>query len=478
MKNLVNILSKILTVILVTLLTIIYFFFLKNDFIISCLFSVLSIIIVFIVYKLNKKSSIINKILENKMIIISFILVAILLRFSLLMFDYNEVYSDEATFYYNAVSLASNLEINSKYIAVFPYLFGYINILSMFMKVFGTTIYHAITFNIIIDLIGAVFAYLFGKKIFNDKKKGILFLLIWLFNPFNIIWCMKILPINIVNTMIIISAYVFECLLSSFNNKRYLIISIVLGIIIGISNSFRPIMIIFLIAIFLYYLYLIIFSKYNLKKLLLSFIMISLCYGVYNNLNYKLVEDATGYTPSKSGSGWSVYVGSNINSNGEWFLEPKLDEFFVKDEDFSPSEIHEYFMEEGIKNYKSYNLITVSKFMIKKLEVLTNDVYSYTYENFTSSVINQSKKYNTVLKSYLYCFWFLMFIINIFSIFNITDKDENSRLVFYRLFFIGLVVSHLLVEVSPRYFMPMLVPLMILMGFQIEKLMKKENVND
>ena len=478
MKNLVNILSKILTVILVTLLTIIYFFFLKNDFIISCLFSVLSIIIVFIVYKLNKKSSIINKILENKMIIISFILVAILLRFSLLMFDYNEVYSDEATFYYNAVSLASNLEINSKYIAVFPYLFGYINILSMFMKVFGTTIYHAITFNIIVDLIGAVFAYLLGKKIFNDKKKGILFLVIWLFNPFNIIWCMKILPINIVNTMIIISAYVFECLLSSFNNKRYLIISIILGIIIGISNSFRPIMIIFLIAIFLYYLYLIIFSKYNLKKLLLSFIMISLCYGVYNNLNYKLVEDATGYTPSKSGSGWSVYVGSNINSNGEWFLEPKLDEFFVKDEDFSPSEIHEYFMEEGIKNYKSYNLITVSKFMIKKLEVLTNDVYSYTYENFTSSVINQSKKYNTVLKSYLYCFWFLMFIINIFSIFNITDKDENSRLVFYRLFFIGLVVSHLLVEVSPRYFMPMLVPLMILMGFQIEKLMKKENVND
>lgn len=478
MKNLVNILSKILTVILVTLLTIIYFFFLKNDFIISCLFSVLSIIIVFIVYKLNKKSSIINKILENKIIIISLILLAILLRFSLLMFDYNEVYSDEATFYYNAVSLASNLEINSKYIAVFPYLFGYINILSMFMKVFGTTIYHAITFNIIVDLIGAVFAYLLGKKIFNDKKKGILFLVIWLFNPFNIIWCMKILPINIVNTMIIISAYVFECLLSSFNNKRYLIISIILGIIIGISNSFRPIMIIFLIAIFLYYLYLIIFSKYNLKKLLLSFIMISLCYGVYNNLNYKLVEDATGYTPSKSGSGWSVYVGSNINSNGEWFLEPKLDEFFVKDEDFSPSEIHEYFMEEGIKNYKSYNLITVSKFMIKKLEVLTNDVYSYTYENFTSSVINQSKKYNTVLKSYLYCFWFLMFIINIFSIFNITDKDENSRLVFYRLFFIGLVVSHLLVEVSPRYFMPMLVPLMILMGFQIEKLMKKENVND
>lgn len=113
-----------------------------------------------------------------------------------------------------------------------------------------------------------------------------------------------------------------------------------------------------------------------------------------------MVQDATGYTPSKSGSGWSVYVGSNINSNGEWFLEPKLDEFFAKDEDFSPSQMHEYFMKEGIKNYKSYNLITLSKFMIKKLEVIANDVYSYTYDNFTSSVIKQSKKYNTVFKVY------------------------------------------------------------------------------
>lgn len=78
---------------------------------------------------------------------------------------------------------------------------------------------------------------------------------------------MKILPINIVNTMIIISAYVFECLLSSFYNKIYLIISIILGIIIGISNSFRPIMIIFLIAIFLYYLYLIkVFQNIILKN--------------------------------------------------------------------------------------------------------------------------------------------------------------------------------------------------------------------
>lgn len=471
MRNLIYIIKLILLLLLV----IIYMFFLKNDFYMSCLFSLLIVAIIIIAYKLNKKYNIINKILENKIIVIVLVVLAILLRVLLFLFNYSEVYSDEATFFYNAMSLSSNLGINNKYIAVFPYLFGYIKFLSVFMKFFGTTLYHAIAFNIIIDLFGALFAYLFGKKTFKDNKIGILFLLIWLFNPFNIVWCMKILPINIVNTMIIIGLYVFECLLSSFTNKKYLVISIILGIILGIGNSFRPIIIIILIAIFLYYLYLLKFYQYNLKKIILSFILIILCYSTYNNLNYKVIEDVTGYTPSKNGSGWSIYVGSNINSNGQWFQEPKLDEFFAKDNDFSPSEIHKYFLQEGIKNYKNYNLITLSKFMLKKLEVLTNDVYAYTYNNFVGSVINQSKKYNIVLKYYLYCFWFLMFIINIFGVCNLNDKNENMRVIFYRLIFIGLILSHLLVEVSPRYFMPMFVPLMILMGFQIEKTIKIDN---
>ena len=336
MKNIIN---KSLLIIYVGLLILIYSLFLKNDLLLSLKIGLLSIIFIYIFRKLNMKYNILNKILENRKIIIILIFIAILFRLSLLLFDYNELYSDEATFYNNAVALSLNLDINSKYIAVFPYLFAYIKVLSVFMMIFGNKIYHAIVFNIIIDLIGAFFMYLFGKKVFNDKKKGIIFLLIWLFNPFNIIWCMKILPINIVNTTIIISAYVLECLLSSFNNKKYLIISIILGIIIGISNLFRPIMIIFLITILLYYLYLIIFLKYNFKKIILSFILIILCYSAYNNLNYKLVENVTGYAPSKNGSGWSVYVGSNIDSNGSWFYEPELNEYFENNERFIPDVI-------------------------------------------------------------------------------------------------------------------------------------------
>lgn len=114
--------------------------------------------------------------------------------------------------------------------------------------------------------------------------------------------------------------------------------------------------------------------------------------------------------------------------------------------------------------------------MIKKLEVLTNDVYSYTYSNFTSSIINQNKFYNIFFKWYLYCFWFLIFIINILSGFGINNKNDDNRLIFYRLFFIGLIASHLLVEVSPRYFLPMLVPMMILTGIKIDNLVKKESI--
>ena len=97
MKSIIN---KIVLIIYIGLLVLIYLLFLKNNLLLSSILGILSIALIYIFCKLNKKYNFINKILENKIIIISLILLAILLRFSLLMFDYNEVYSDEATFYY------------------------------------------------------------------------------------------------------------------------------------------------------------------------------------------------------------------------------------------------------------------------------------------------------------------------------------------------------------------------------------------
>ena len=466
-----KIINKFINIFYVLTIFLIYLVSFKSNIYVSLLFGIISLVGVFIIIKSDRKHHIISKILTKKYLIIFLIIVAVFLRLLLLLFEYNDVVSDEATFFYNAINLATGANINSKYISVFPYLFGYISILSFFMKIFGTTIYHAIFFNILIDLIGAFFAYLYGKKVFQSNQKGILFLLLWLFNPFNIVWCMKILPINIVNTMIMICIYVYEILLYKFNNYKYIVISILLGILIGMCNSVRPIMIIFLIAIVIHYIYLWLFQKYNIKKIILSILIVIICYICYNNLNYLLVKNMTGYIPAKNSSGWSIYIGSNYESSGMWFAEPKLNDFFIKEDDFSPTELNNYFLKEGIENYKEYNLIKLVKFMGKKFGALTYNVHSYTYSNTIGNISNQISYLDTFFKIYLYIFWFFVLIINIISIFI---KQDEKKLIIYKIFFIGLVFSHLLVEVSPRYFMPMFVPLNILTFYLINNLLKNK----
>ena len=112
-----------------------------------------SLLFIGLIYILNKRYGIITKLLNNKVLIISLILIAVLLRLSLFLFHYGDVSSDESTFFWNAVSLAKGDDINVKYIAVFPYLFSYINLLSLFFRIFGSSLYTAIGLNIIIDLL-------------------------------------------------------------------------------------------------------------------------------------------------------------------------------------------------------------------------------------------------------------------------------------------------------------------------------------
>lgn len=469
-------LTQTVLAIFVLLMICIYLSTFKYNMFIATVMGVFSLLFIGLIYILNKRYGIITKLLNNKVLIISLILIAVLLRLSLFLFHYGDVSSDESTFFWNAVSLAKGDDINVKYIAVFPYLFSYINLLSLFFRIFGSSLYTAIGLNIVIDLIGAYFIYLFGKKMFN-KNVALLFLLIWLFNPFQIAWCMRAMPLVVVNTTIMICLYVFSSLMTCFDKKKkWIFISFLLGVVIGISNSFRPIMIIFIIAIFLYYLYLFLFNKYNLKKLLLSFLIIFISYTCYNSVNNMFISSVVDYELPSNGSGWSVYVGSNINSNGAWFYEPEFDAFF-DDDNFSPTELHSYFMERALDNYKSYDAFTIVNLMINKFCVLTQNVYHSAYGNFEGRIVNGNDIYNLFFKAFIYFYWFLIIIGSIFMFKKLDLKKFDDRMLPYVLLVIGFLLSHLLVEVAARYFLPILVPLMIIVGYLFNSLLIDNNVD-
>ncbi len=433
---------------------------LKND----LLLFVISLLLIAFLFFIEKKYSITKYILKNKKIIISLIVIGIVLRLLLLLFNYGEVFSDEATFYSNAINLSTHIPLNNRYIAMFPYLYSYIFLLGNVMKLFTTKFTTVVILNIIMDIAASYFAYLFGKKIKN-KEFGIILMLIWLLNPFQILWCMKALPITVVNLCFIISLYIFACLIKQNKTINTILLSILLGINLGISNSFRPIFIIFVIAIFLYYLYLIIFLKSNYKNKLISFILIILCFIGINNSYTKLVSNKTKYNIGGS-SGWTLYLGSNLESNGAWFPSDEYNELMASD-NFNPPDIHNYFKEKAIENYKSYNILNITKLYAKKYSTLTSNLSYYTYENTIGTYTTKK-----IIRIILYIFWFILILSNICIILR---KDKNiDDILFIMVLEIGLILSHFLVEVSPRYFIPTLVPIMFIASYTIYNIKNKK----
>lgn len=454
MKKLIN------NIILITYSILIFLVLLSSTFYIiknETILPIITLILTLTIFILLKKIQPHKTIQLNKKTIILLILFGILIRILLLFLNYKNVYSDEATFYYNAVNLANNTNINTRYIAVFPYLYSYILLLGSIMNFIGTGFKTVVLTNILLDMIGSYFIYLIGNKLKN-KELGIKMMLLWLYNPLQILWCTKALPVIIVNTLFIICIYTFIILLKSDTIKKKITLSIILGILLGISNSFRPIFIIFLIAMICYYIYNLLIKENKTDIKLINLIIIIIIFITCNNFYSSLVSSKTNYKIGNNTSGWTLYLGSNLKSNGAWFEVSEFNEFLNSNEDeFDVQEIHNYFKEQAINNYKTYSILNLTKLFTKKYYILTSNIPSYTYENTINPLTNN--KLTIICKLYLIIFWITL-ILNCITI--KIKNIKNPIIIFLIILEIGLILSHLLVEVSPRYFIPLTVPLLLI----------------
>ena len=438
------------------------------------------IILVFsLIYFILKK---VKMVVNKKVLIVIFIILALVLRLALLILTFAEPVSDYATFYYNAVTIATGEGvIDTKYISAFPYLYGYILLLGLFMKLFGIAYVNVVILNIILDLIGAIFMYLFTNN-FN-KKTSIYALFLWLFNPFGIYFSIICSPVILVNVLIAIVLYVSSIFFNNLDNKKNVIFyGILLGSVLAIVNIFRPIMIIFIIACLLYLLYL--FIDDNLIKkvnLIIGFLLILSVYQVGNQLYFKLVSDVTAYDISKSMSGWSIYVGSNYDAIGEWSpLNIETYNKYYNSDNYTPQSFNDAMMSLGIDRYKDNGIKANFVLFAKKSSILVARTNDYNYNSFTNYNTNDIKLLDDFIRKFTDLFWYLIIVLNfIFAIiFWRLKRDNFKQLIPYCLFVIGFFMASLIVEVSPRYFYPLFTVLIFLSAVALYNLIeffKKES---
>ncbi len=437
------------------------------------LFSTIALILSIILVK--KKKIKINR----KVLIILFIF-AIILRISVFTLIYHKPYiSDYSFFYENATNFSKNGALDSRYISIFPYLMPYIAILGTFFKVFNSNNYLLVVLlNTIFDLITTIIMYkIFSKK---NKQKGIIAAMLWLINPINIVWTTICCPVVIVNCGITCSLYIFEkikyVITENYSVIKLILLNLLYGVVLGVTNIFRPIIIIMIIATFMYYIYEIVFNiKKQVKSIfvILGFAISISIYIIINITSNALISKTIGAKVSIM-PGWTLYLGSNVEYNGTWNQESSNEyEKLRNDKSLSAEGIQKVLKEKAIDQYKKNGISNV-KLFIEKFKVLTNFVAGYAYFNLTSTAtINNIILF--VVRAYLEVMMFVIILLNIYSYkYTIKNMQNFQNMLIYILAVIGIISSHLLVEVSPRYIMPVFPMITVIAAITICEIFNEE----
>lgn len=293
----------------------------------------------------------------------------------------------------------------------------------------------------------AIIIYIiFNKKL--DNNFCFLCVIYFLINPINIAFSSIGLNISLFNLCILIIVYILNLYFKANTNKKYLY-ACILGIFLGLSNNVRPISIIFIIAIFIS------ISILNFKKhFIVSFVIIVFTFSMSNNFTNKYLYETINYKPVENIGGWNIYVGTNYKYSGRYNLEDSKIFYEKVYRTDNYSNLLTKLKEDGINRYLSYDISKKIILPIKKFAVLVSFA-RYPYNLSVYSIIEYYEKYINI-------FFFIwgMFVLCASLFKGLKNFKDNISISLFDLFLIllfnGLVTSFLFVEVSNRYFIPML----------------------
>lgn len=455
----------------------------------------LLIISIFTLNKYSKLPLVLNKINYTIQKHFLFILASILFISVAIRFGIYQVYSyspvhDPSTFYYSAQQIANGGGmIGDQYVAFFPYIAAYNNLLGFFVKLISDPWLSTIILNTLFDVLSSIFIFYI---IFRITKQNTIIATIafafWILSPFNIIFSVLSLPIVVVNSFIIFSLFLSYMLIGSVEKNKPVTLTIysaTTGLVVGIGNCFRPVFSIVLIGIFIIYFYL--FYRHGIGRvpvLVWSFSIIVLVYILLQVVNLGIIAHETKLKPATNASGWSFYVGSNIESGGTWNENDEIKKAEICVAEIIPDDCHKKLQEAGISRYKEYGPVDSVLLLIKKLHTFSADQTNlYNADQSISGYKNSllAKAMYVYINLYIFILYILCSLFYYYNLRKYSKDYHNSPIViFITLILVGLFYSSVIFEVSHRYsqiIYPMLVLVSsISIGLVASNLLKRNNL--
>ena len=391
---------------------------------------------------------------ENKFIIFLF-LFSFIIRLGVIVLVETPVISDFKMMYDAALEIVNGTDSykSMSYFITWGYQMGHVLYQAVLLNIINSVFFLKFV-NCIITSLTVVFVYLISRRICSDRSAKISSILysIFLFPLLlNTVLTNQFLPV----LLILIALYI---LLNINFKKKFIVSSVVVGILLGLSNIFRSETIVIIFSILLYFGFLFI-TKVDWKKLIISFLIIFMGYYVVFN-GTSLLLKATGVSPSGLdilNSSWKFVVGFNYESNGMY-----------TDEDASLySRDSEAADKEAIKRITQFEKIPLH--FLKKTKVLW-------FNSDLSWSISMDEVYYKVL-NIINQIWIILFnILAVCSAFRFVKLKFDKEHVLMCLILLVYFGVYLLIEVMPRYAYSLQVFEAIIIGVSLDYIFKKIKV--
>lgn len=380
-------------------------------------------------------------------------------------FSYNPA-SDPMTFYDAARAIAAGNGLQGDaYIALFPYLAAYDNILAVAMKLISDPWLATILLNTFFDIMSSLVVFILLKKLLKSGSQLPLIAFgVWMLSPLNIIFSLISIPVIVVNFFIILTILISYLLIqqvSKLKTKYALILSVILGVVIGYGNCFRPIFLVAVIALTVIFIIMLLTTNKSVRFLRLFIMCILLSLLIFmgiQKLNLTFVSNEIGLNAAKNPSGVSLYVGSNWETSGQW--RPYInDEMGVICEKSLAQKkydaCHAELQSAAITRYKNYGILNSTFLFVSKLYHQVEQ-QNYLYNANQSIVGYMTSITSKVINIYLILYIIIVFTLSAKFLYLLAkqpmyDQVANTTLLFMALIMIGWFFSFMLAESAPRY---------------------------
>lgn len=391
---------------------------------------------------------------ENKFIIFLF-LFSFIIRLGVIVLVETPIISDFKMMYDAALEIVNGTDSykSMSYFITWGYQMGHVLYQAVLLNIINSVFFLKFV-NCIITSLTVVFVYLISRRICSDRSAKISSILysIFLFPLLlNTVLTNQFLPV----LLILIALYI---LLNINFKKKFIVSSVVVGILLGLSNIFRSETIVIIFSILLYFGFLFI-TKVDWKKLIVSFLIIFMGYYVVFN-GTSLLLKATNISPSGLdilNSSWKFVVGFNYESNGMYTDEDA--NLYSRDSEAADKE--------AIKRITQFEKIPLH--FLKKTKVLW-------FNSDLSWSISMDESYYKIL-NIINQLWIILFnILAVCSAFRFVKLKFDKEHVLMCLILLVYFGVYLLIEVMPRYAYSLQVFEAIIIGVSLDYIFKKIKV--